>query len=606
MAADVFSGIHAYNLLDSSEAELSSSPESKGPPAIFLRKLPSNSDNESVRNILLFAGKDLIDCEIVKHPHDKGYASAVAKFCTLESAKEARDLLNGKRNATNEAELIVELVPDGFPGTIGSRRNTVDSTAGMPRGAISAANAGRLSSRYNGTFQSMERISPPNGTPGLGNGEFPVQNLFSPTSPVCPTFNHPHRNLGKTVINDEADDEDGLLQESVGYATSAQAMPTPIGRRTTNPNHISIGRFASLSINTNGVNGMNTPQMQSYSAARSAATIQSPSTTIVGIPTMSAMSAHPIGMNGINGMNNPSSNGYQYPQQYPRHQYPPVNPADQNPPCNTLYVGNLPIDTSEDELKAMFSKQRGYKRLCFRTKNNGPMCFVEFEDVSFATKALNELYGHPLHNSIKGGIRLSFSKNPLGVRANQAPGTPAVPQAGTMNGYLGNVTASPGFATATGPPPGLSVPPGLRNAHASGPGFSMYSNGGFGMPGDDLNSPNRHHPQSAVPLSNGAQHHPQSGGPMSNGTQHHPQSAGPMSNGAQRHPQSAGPMSNGAQQHPQSGGPTSNGAQHHPQSGGPTSNGAQHHPQSGGPMSNGGTNGSGGLNGGYNPYNMPR
>ena len=49
----------------------------------------------------------------------------------------------------------------------------------------------------------------------------------------------------------------------------------------------------------------------------------------------------------------------------------------------------------------MFSKQKGYKRLCFRTKQNGPMCFVEFEDVSFATKALHELYGHPLHNSIK-------------------------------------------------------------------------------------------------------------------------------------------------------------------------------------------------------------
>lgn len=70
------------------------------------------------------------------------------------------------------------------------------------------------------------------------------------------------------------------------------------------------------------------------------------------------------------------------------HNFPPRNPADYNPPCNTLYVGNLPIDTSEDELKSLFSKQRGYKRLCFRTKQNGPMCFVEFEDVSFATKAL--------------------------------------------------------------------------------------------------------------------------------------------------------------------------------------------------------------------------
>ncbi|GES78589.1 RNA binding protein [Rhizophagus clarus] len=96
----------------------------------------------------------------------------------------------------------------------------------------------------------------------------------------------------------------------------------------------------------------------------------------------------------------------------------PPNPADQNPPCNTLYVGNLPMNTSEEELKNMFSCCPGYKRMCFRTKQNGPMCFVEFEDVHYATQAMNELYGNLLSNSVKGGIRLSFSKNPLGVRSN--------------------------------------------------------------------------------------------------------------------------------------------------------------------------------------------
>lgn len=95
----------------------------------------------------------------------------------------------------------------------------------------------------------------------------------------------------------------------------------------------------------------------------------------------------------------------------------------QHPPCNTLYVENLPADTSEDELKGIFAKQRGYKRLCFRTKDSGPMCFVEFEDTSYATLALHDLYGQPLHNSIEGGIRLSYSKNPLGVRSDQPHGT---------------------------------------------------------------------------------------------------------------------------------------------------------------------------------------
>jgi hypothetical protein len=93
-----------------------------------------------------------------------------------------------------------------------------------------------------------------------------------------------------------------------------------------------------------------------------------------------------------------------------------ISGGDQNPPCNTLYVGNLPMDASEDELRSMFVQCAGYKRLCFKNKSNGPMCFVEFEDVQYATQALFQLYGNPLSNSTKGGIRLSYSKNPLGVR----------------------------------------------------------------------------------------------------------------------------------------------------------------------------------------------
>lgn len=51
--------------------------------------------------------------------------------------------------------------------------------------------------------------------------------------------------------------------------------------------------------------------------------------------------------------------------------------ADQNPPCNTLYVGNLPNESCEEELRHLFQCCPGYKRLCFKTRINGPMCFVE-------------------------------------------------------------------------------------------------------------------------------------------------------------------------------------------------------------------------------------
>lgn len=59
------------------------------------------------------------------------------------------------------------------------------------------------------------------------------------------------------------------------------------------------------------------------------------------------------------------------------------NTADQNPPINTLYVGNLPSSQApqskylEEALLTLFSRCPGYRKLCFRQKTNGPMCFVE-------------------------------------------------------------------------------------------------------------------------------------------------------------------------------------------------------------------------------------
>jgi hypothetical protein len=62
-----------------------------------------------------------------------------------------------------------------------------------------------------------------------------------------------------------------------------------------------------------------------------------------------------------------------------------MNP-DMDIQINTLYVGNLPSSPPppgygpnhlEDSLRNLFSSQPGYRKLCFRQKSNGPMCFVE-------------------------------------------------------------------------------------------------------------------------------------------------------------------------------------------------------------------------------------
>ncbi|KAF2087082.1 hypothetical protein K490DRAFT_42609 [Saccharata proteae CBS 121410] len=466
------------------------SPDMRFMPTILIRKLPRNTGDEALRSMLLFA-KDLINTEFVKpeFAEDKGFVSAIARFRTVAGAQEARDRLNGKANAAGDAKMIVELLPtSAVTGPIGARRNTVDggSTRQGSTSTSSASSNGitsRQSSRFNGTFQSMEKMSPPNGAPNLGNGDFsiPEGGLFGPKSPIGNAYGERSQNLSKQLINDDAGDDETneLIKDPVAYARNGSTAPVSMPRRTTNP-QIPVTRFSSLSLNTtSGSNSMTSPPLSTFASPRSVAPVQSPS---------SALSPHsiPSAMNSLG----PNANYQLTPQHYQRHNYPPVNPADQNPPCNTLYVGNLPIDTSEDELKAMFSKQRGYKRLCFRTKQNGPMCFVEFEDVSFATKALNELYGHPLHNSVKGGIRLSFSKNPLGVRTGQTnsmgPSTPLTPQA-VMPGMGSGLGVPPGFSTATGPPPGLA-PPGLTSpiGLSNSSSFGLFSNGGFGMPGNAM------------------------------------------------------------------------------------------------------------------------
>lgn len=237
-----------------------------------------------------------------------------------------------------------------------------------------------------------------------------------------------------------AQDNNDDIVDAVGFLYSQDPMSNLLAaskpRRATNPQS-SLAQYSGLTtygLATSGMSHLNTNQLGSTQL--NAGMMPTPVTSPIGPPP-------------------PNHAGFMYRQ---NRMLPAVNPSDQNPPCNTLYVGNLPVGTSEDELKALFSRQRGYKRLCFRTKQNGPMCFVEFEDVGFATKALTELYGHNLSNSVKGGIRLSFSKNPLGVRSTvNSTATMANPSQQYPQPSYGN-NGQTGFATAQHAPPGLIHP----------------------------------------------------------------------------------------------------------------------------------------------------
>jgi hypothetical protein len=464
-------------------------------PSIIIRHLPLNTTIDVLRGMLLFS-KDMVDVNFIdaEHTDDKSHATAVARFISLTGANEAKEKLDGKPLAS-DAPLIVEL-HNVAPG----RRNTIDSMrSGAPSSTSSlssTANGLRQSSRFNGTFQSLDnKISPPLGTDILPApaSKPPIQSLFSPQSPLANASSS-----SKTLINDDPTDETAkLLNETLAFGKGSEATQSAIGRRI-GASSLPISRLAGLSLTTSHT----TSQISSPMSA-----MVSPRTLVpTSQATTPGLSPNPMSPH-LNLPGTSSNASFSPHQQHPhfgpqRPTYPPVNPADQNPPCNTLYVGNLPMDTSEDELKALFSKQRGYKRLCFRTKANGPMCFVEFEDTSFATRALKELYGQPLHNSVKGGIRLSFSKNPLGVRSVQNANNHNLHPMGAPMPSASS--ASHSFSTASGPPPGLT-PPGFGNGTLPGlgvnglagqglglntnPGLGLYGNNGFGGAFAGMRSP---------------------------------------------------------------------------------------------------------------------
>jgi hypothetical protein len=64
--------------------------------------------------------------------------------------------------------------------------------------------------------------------------------------------------------------------------------------------------------------------------------------------------------------------------------YAPVVNTKDNPPCNTLFIGNLAEATSEDELRALFAHQPGFRQLKLVRGQRSITCFVEFGDVASA------------------------------------------------------------------------------------------------------------------------------------------------------------------------------------------------------------------------------
>ena len=201
--------------------------EMESAAAIHIRKLPRHTNGEALRTMLLFA-KDFIGADFVNSdsPSDQGYLSAIARFRSNGAAEEAKSLLNGKQNSPNEPPIQVEIYRLSPSGGLGpSSRNNFDMASNRAYSSSSTASSTGQTrpSRFNGTFQAIDRISPPNAVPSLTNGNSyssaersdvvsPMSSFFSPQSPIGQQASDRQRVSGKSVIGEDSiDDEPGDL-----------------------------------------------------------------------------------------------------------------------------------------------------------------------------------------------------------------------------------------------------------------------------------------------------------------------------------------------------------------------------------------------------------
>lgn len=384
---------------------------------IRIRKLPPNISERELRTMLLFA-KDLQEIRLANDNR-----SAIALFGSHQSALQAQGCLNGKSlDLSDPNVLFVELLDKNEPFSLDSA--PLSATGSSPI-SDSLSNGYTTRPPYPRTpVNLLNGIGGTSGTNGLngicstagGITQNGLDNYYEQSF----LQQLPHHRNGSFAPDNELDGDD--LRSVLGSRNRAMTNP-PINTPSRIP-HL--------------------PQLTTTNAGN-------------GFMSGGYHVTSPGGMTSPNTWHT-NNNHTLHPRNLPA-----ANPADQNPPCNTLYVGNLPVNTTEDELKNLFSRQRGYKRLMLKPKPQGPMCFVEFEDIDFSTKALADLYGRNLSNSVKGGIRLSFSKNPLGVRSpsNVHPPIPLAP--GTPVGSSMGGTQFP-FTTASHNPPGLPTPASRQQA----------------------------------------------------------------------------------------------------------------------------------------------
>ncbi len=113
-----------------------------------------------------------------------------------------------------------------------------------------------------------------------------------------------------------------------------------------------------------------------------------------------------------------------------------------NPPMDTVFIANMSPESSEEELKTMLNGFAGYKRCKLVNQRGVVTAFAQFEDIKCAAAAIGFLQGRPNMALDSGGLRVEYSKKPMGVPGKATLASAGVLSSAALYGAYGNPAMS--------------------------------------------------------------------------------------------------------------------------------------------------------------------
>ena len=87
---------------------------------------------------------------------------------------------------------------------------------------------------------------------------------------------------------------------------------------------------------------------------------------------------------------------------------------------DTLMISSISVHASESDLASVMNGFAGYKRSKLVNKGSSCCAWVQFEDVPSAEAAMRTLQGSSTLALDAQGLRIAFSKKPMGVAGTRS------------------------------------------------------------------------------------------------------------------------------------------------------------------------------------------